>query len=135
MRMTQMRMAPLPGPDLTRPRVHHIHVQVIEVPRVARGQRRMPRQRDPRNLGIADINRPAGSLPPRGQFGGFYGRSGIEIQDAILEILLEQARKRRCERCAPLPVRKQSEPETGLEQSDAGDPDRFRRLSIQPRHD
>ena len=114
------------------PRIDYVDLEICKMPRVARGQRRTPRQRDSCDLGIADINGPASSLPPRGQFGGFDGRPGVEIQNAILEILFEQARKCRCERCAPLPVRKQSEPETGLEQSDAGDPDRFGSLSIQP---
>ena len=114
------------------PRIDYVDLKICKLPPVARGQRRMPRQRDPRDLGIADINRPAGSLPSRGQFGGFDGRPGIEIQDAILEILFEHPRKRGRERRPPFPVRKQSEPETGLEQNDAGDPDRFSRLSIQP---
>ena len=49
----------------------------------------MPRQRDPRDLGIADIDRPTGTLSLRSQLGGFNGRSGVEIQDAIPEILFE----------------------------------------------
>src|SRR5437868_8295588 len=65
------------------PRIYYIDLEIRKTPRVARGQRRMPRQRDPRNLGIADINRPAGSLPTRGQFGGFYRSSGIETQHAV----------------------------------------------------
>jgi len=58
----------------------------------------MPRHRDPRDLGVANVNRSAGSLPLRGQVRSFDGRSGIEVQDAILEILFAYARKRRCQR-------------------------------------
>jgi hypothetical protein len=114
------------------PRIDHVDLEICKVARVSRGQRRMPCKHDPGDLGIVHVDRPTRSLPLRGQLGGFISGPGVEIQDTILQILCEQARERGFQGLPPLAIRKQGETETGLEQRDARDPDRLRRLSVQP---
>ena len=89
------------------------------MPCIARGQYRVPRERDPRDLRVADVDGLTGFLPRCSQFCGFNRRARVEIEDAIPEILFEQARKRRFKCSAPLAFWKQHEPEMEYQIADA----------------
>ena len=102
------------------------------MPRVSGGECRTSGERDPGYLGIPHVDRSAGSLPLRCQSSGCIGRGSIDIENPIFEIFFEQPSECRYKGCSTLPVRKNGESETRLEQRYARNPDRLHRLPIQP---
>lgn len=120
---------------LALPRIDHSHAQILEVSDVARCERRSSGKCDACDLRVAHVDGPPGALARRGQSRGLGCGGTVEVQHAIFQILLEESVERRLERLPSPPLGQQRKPKTGFEQRDAGDPDRFSRLLIEPSND
>jgi hypothetical protein len=117
------------------PRIDHSYAEILEVPDVTRCERGSPGKRDARDLRIAHVHGPSGSLARRRQSRGLGCGGTVKIQDAILQILREEPVKRQLEQLPSPPSGQQRKSKTGFEQRDAGYPDRFGGLVIEPSYD
>ena len=123
----------LPGGGF--PGIDHVYAQILEVPDVTRCKRGSSGKRDACDLRVAHVHGPTGSLARRRQSRGFGCSGTVEIQDAMLQILLEELVKRQLEQLPSPPLGQQRKSKTGFEQRDGGYPDRFGRLAIEPSYD
>ncbi len=89
---------------------------------------------DPGNLRVSHVCRATGALAMRCQGRCGDRRSRIEVEDAILEVVVQQQYKQQFERATPLPRRQGGQTEPNLKHSDARDPYRLGRLPVEPLH-
>ena len=104
------------------------------MPHISGGKRGTPRERDTSYLRVAHVHRTPSFLPLSRQWCCFGRRSAVEIQHTVFQVLVQQAGKRRFQRLPSPACRQQRETEASFEQRDAGDPDGFGGLAVQPRH-
>lgn len=117
------------------PRVDDSDTQILEVLDVPCGERGSSRKRDACDLRIAHVNGPTGLLARCRQIRSLDRGGTVEIEDAILQIFLDEPIKRRLEQSLSLPLGQQRKSQTRFKKRDAGYPDRFGWLIIEPSHD
>ena len=71
------------------PRVDEAHAEIREVADVAGGDGRFPCKCNPRYLSVPDLDRLAGPLPSSNKCTGSICGGGIESEDSLVEILVE----------------------------------------------
>ncbi len=77
----------------TLPRIDYRYIEVAKVPDVSCRKRRVPRKRDPGDLGVAKVNGSPGFLALCRQDGGLDCSGAVEVENAVLEVLLQQLRE------------------------------------------
>src|SRR5690606_29976962 len=110
--------------------IYHFDAQVGEVLDVSRSKFGSARDNNSRDLRVSHIDRLTYSLPSCREFGGRLSCELVEVEHAPLEIFDQQHLEGGFERVSALTFRQQREAQSCLEQRNACNPDRLRRLAI-----
>lgn len=92
-------------------------------------------ERNPRDLGVPEIDRTATTLSPCRKRRGLFGGGGVEGGDTPAKVVTEHGLERSVESVATPAARKKVDTETNLEHGDGGGPDGLGRLRVQPGDD
>ena len=102
---------------------------------VSRGEHCSARDCNPGNLSIAQVNVASRFLASAGQCSRLVCSGAVKVDDSVVEILLHQTNERCFQSLLAFAFREQGDAKARLKQRDTRNPNRLRRLPIEPTHD